>query len=370
MTTHLSRQQLTRDEVADCRGSTRKKSTRILVTSSLQNTSSMGTIVCDSPPPTKRQCRPFQRRKFRRGGSNRRSRRKSATEEPTTDHCYRRIDLKDWPSDLPLPSVSPTVLTSERVGNGPHFDQSEMESDVRAEWKTPWESTFDESGASTDVGFTTSIASTYSGINWNYEGPTSPSWGSKGVIDESGCVGMEVFGPAWMRSRAMVCEDRLTTWRKEESSPMYFMLTLLIVMLLAALMSPELSPWISSLSSVKPEASHVKPFPSLLPSTVSQKPSLNSAVAAASASASPLLTSSSAVPVVDSPGRMRNKSTLLFPSYDLPVAFEIQPPGTIKDLNPRFLWSTYGPLRRKNDALRLTVFSVGAAITIYAWRWF
>eukprot|EP01055_Gregarina_sp_Pseudo9_P002673 Gregarina_sp_Pseudo_9__2672@NODE_291_length_3272_cov_19_942468_g272_i0_p2_GENE_NODE_291_length_3272_cov_19_942468_g272_i0NODE_291_length_3272_cov_19_942468_g272_i0_p2_ORF_typecomplete_len330_score76_01_NODE_291_length_3272_cov_19_942468_g272_i016092598 len=277
--------------------------------------------------------RPFQRRKFR--------------SKKRKDRCSgegrHRIDLKDWPSDVPLPS--PPLLHQELF---PPFGRrcERSSAKLRPEWKTPWESSLDESGASTDVGFSTSIAS---GLSWDFEEARLEAAASEPSATSAGSE--SVFVPPGNTRSAMVCGDRLATWRREESSPLFFMLALLVILSLAGLLSA--SP--SALARVSGSSVALSPRPQFVP-LLSSPPGCRSPLPS---------------PPKTSP---RNKSTLLFPSYELPVAFEIQlpgvPPKNAEETPPTELWTTYGALRRKTNPLRLTVFAVGAAVSVYAWQWF
>eukprot|EP01056_Protomagalhaensia_sp_Gyna25_P003110 Protomagalhaensia_sp_Gyna_25__3109@NODE_284_length_4045_cov_39_042936_g218_i0_p2_GENE_NODE_284_length_4045_cov_39_042936_g218_i0NODE_284_length_4045_cov_39_042936_g218_i0_p2_ORF_typecomplete_len304_score48_18DUF1072/PF06380_11/8_4e03DUF1072/PF06380_11/0_28_NODE_284_length_4045_cov_39_042936_g218_i019882899 len=212
----------------------------------------------------------------------------------------RRIDLKDWPSNVPLPSSA-----------------------AELSWKyyrPSWGASFDAS-SSTDVGVTNSTLS------------ASGGWASASVTGSEpvGATATTLTSGSEVRNVA-ICGDRLATWRREESSPGFFFLALILVLLATGLLASD------QLRNANVEK------------TLATTTSTTDQVAAAAA-------------------MLRNKSTLLFPSYDLPLTFEpaaAVASGGCADTR----WTTYGTARRASDPLRLTVFAIGAVLTLCAWNLF
>eukprot|EP01053_Blabericola_migrator_P013019 Blabericola_migrator_1__13018@NODE_870_length_6205_cov_91_425220_g615_i0_p3_GENE_NODE_870_length_6205_cov_91_425220_g615_i0NODE_870_length_6205_cov_91_425220_g615_i0_p3_ORF_typecomplete_len258_score14_08_NODE_870_length_6205_cov_91_425220_g615_i08781651 len=150
-------------------------------------------------PPQKK--RPLPRRKFRNRVIKKGS---SVVRSGAFLSSRRRIDLKDWPSDVPLPSVS----------------------------RTPWESSLD--GSSTDVGLTASSSKYSNGLNWDYDDLQTVADSSSAEIIRNPNSDVSVLTTT--RS-TMVCGDRLTTWRREESSPAFFFIAVIFAFICSGLLS-------------------------------------------------------------------------------------------------------------------------------------
>lgn len=341
----------------------------------------------------KRRC--FQRRKFRN---------KKRKERWNTSR--QRIDLKDWPSDVPLPSINPPSLrlheglfppvvcdTKQQVFGSPKVLHPYHAQDLyKSDWKTPWDLSLDESGESTtDVGFTTS---TVSALSWEYDDLGSNSM-SGAVLSEPSSGSSEVFTPAsstgGRQRNIMICEDRLTTWRKEESSPTFFLLALITVLLLTgflsspeALFKPQLSESTSHnqhpsrSTSITPDFSisnlHYSPPPTHPP-----RPAGASAFVMTKTKESELLSENDlALPMLtqahilesqaeDDINDTPNTETQAEKKCRESESLEVEEDSASEQ---KLQWTTFGVDRRKTTPLRLTVFSVGAAVSVYAWQWF